>query len=198
MKRITKSSAYSLRNIFVNLPYWFFLLMWVWVIGIAPQGAFFNICCRTCIPAANSVFVFHLGCLHLFLIVKIWIQQDFLEFLKCFDLLLTFVVDGLCECCVTTSTIYQVVDNCALALTFCLHTTPKSPGTDAHRNQPVACYLDSQEYMLERFKVPHGLLIFTVFPWRVFRCVIYPNFYSRTHSHFTESHFFFLRQSITM
>lgn len=45
--------------------------------------------------------------------------------------------------------------------------------------------------MLERFKVPHGLLIFTVFPCRVFRCFIYPNFYSWTQSHFTESHFFF-------
>lgn len=79
--------------------------------------------------------MFHSGCLHLFPIVKIWIRKDFLEFLKCFDLLITFVVDGLCECCVMTSTVYQVVDNCILAFTFCLHRTSKSLGlTDALSN----------------------------------------------------------------
>lgn len=104
--------------------------MWVWIFIIAPQGALFYICCRTWIPAVNSVSMFHSGCLHLFLIVKIWIWKDFLEFLKCFDLLLTFVVDGLCECCVMTSTIYRAVDNCPLAFTFCLHRTPKSSGPD--------------------------------------------------------------------
>lgn len=135
MKRITKPSVYSLWNIFVNLPYRFFLLMWVWIIIITPRGALFNICCRTWIPAVNSVSMFHLGCLHLFLIVKIWIRKDFLEFLKRFDLLMTFVVDGLCECCVMTSTVYQVVGTCTLAFTFCLHGTPKSLGlTDALSN----------------------------------------------------------------
>lgn len=115
--------------------------MWVWVIIIAPRGALFNIYCRTCIPAVNSVSVFHLGCLHLFLIVKICIRKDFLEFLKCFELLLTFVIDGLCECCVTTSTIYHVVDNCALAFTFCLHRTPKSPGPDRCTKEPTCSSL---------------------------------------------------------